>query len=628
MHRIIDTAFSIVQECVDCGFLETCQWFQQAKQVTFDDVTPEQYAEMTPEDIANKVHRNNVPPDYCDQYAFRGIMQKVESFIETATIPEDAGKVVDLVTKLRKPLAELYNEEGGIIDAFDPIVRSIVCRTLAAIDFHFLRKKVDMSALINAVHNNSPRERLMSDYYSTSIYESLLKNARKLSLDDILTCEGKLANAIPAPKPAETTQNQAQITKPAVQSRVEDFIKHVKDSGMEDCGVANLLLLGYTPLVLQGGITDKLRKKYLAEDLTPKSTFKYDHFRELTDELTTEIHKRKYSQHELTVYLSKILTELEGISCSLYPWGKDNQSREISTVVAASGFLDTLSVADANALIAKCKRQLDSDGKQRELDDYYSDLYTMLAEQGKETRSDGETGPFGPIHDITMTMTLFESSLEAALLANGLPVDYHYFEAYANVHFGQEICDIMICSVSGMNPSTVVNTANLLGHSIYTVSLPGESSAEFSYRLFKAGLGEAKMIIPDQNREIPKWAEDEDEPEEQIQKPKAEPQEKKAQPKDNIPTLPPSLKTEKAMAIWKKAQDVGIVDENYEFLGSVSEMAFFAGLFSNHLFGKSNWKIFRKWHEYENYSKTYHEYSGKPTDKLSEEMQLIFSLFQ
>lgn len=628
MQRIIDTAYSVVQSCVECSYMENCDWFRQARSVAFDDVTPDKYTEMTPEDISNKVHRYNIPPDRCDQLAFRGMMVRVEGFLESATIPDDASKVVDLVTKLRKPLAELYNEDGCVIDAFDPIVRAIICRALVAIDFHFLRKKVDISALIEAVHNNYPRERLMSDHYSSSIYYTLVKNARKLSLDDILTCDGPLSKCQPSQPAPQTKQEVKQETKPAVKSWVKNFIDHVKNTKMEDCGVANLLLLGYTPLILQGDISDELRKKYLAEDLTPKASFKYTHYRELTDELTAEIRKRIDNQHQLTVYISKILADLEGLACALFPSGEDDSSREINTVVSVSGFLDSLSVADANALIAQCKRDLNSDGVKRTPNEYYGALYGMLADRAKETRRDDVTGPFSPLHQITETMTLFESSLEAALLANGLPVDYHYFEAYANVGFAQEVCDIMICSVSGLNPATVVNTAKALGHSIYTVSLPGESSAEFSYRLFKAGLGEAKMIIPDQTREIPEWAEDPDTPDDQEQNPKDNKPDKSDPSKTASTTLPPSLKTEKAMAIWKKAQDAGIVDENYEFNGSVSELAFFAGLFSNHLFGQSRWKVFKKWHPYDNYAKTFHEYSGKSPDKLSEEMQQIFSLFQ
>ena len=93
--------------------------------------------------------------------------------------------------------------------------------------------------------------------------------------------------------------------------------------------------------------------------------------------------------------------------------------------------------------------------------------------------------------------------------------------------------------------------------------------------------------------------------------------------------LPPELSTPQAMVIWRKAQELGLVDNHYHFLGKQkNELANFAGSFSMKLFKEIRWTPFEAWHPYDNYIKTYSAYSQLPPKKETETMKKIKTLFQ
>ena len=64
--------------------------------------------------------------------------------------------------------------------------------------------------------------------------------------------------------------------------------------------------------------------------------------------------------------------------------------------------------------------------------------------------------------------------------------------------------------------------------------------------------------------------------------------------KGNIdaPTLPPLLRTDKAMVLWQKAQDAGYVDANYQPLISRTQAALLANYMADKLGIKEKWKVF------------------------------------
>ena len=59
-----------------------------------------------------------------------------------------------------------------------------------------------------------------------------------------------------------------------------------------------------------------------------------------------------------------------------------------------------------------------------------------------------------------------------------------------------------------------------------------------------------------------------------------------------IINLPPSLRTDEAMALLKKAQNAGYIDENYQPLISRTQSAVFAYEMAKKLKIRNKWKIF------------------------------------
>ena len=60
----------------------------------------------------------------------------------------------------------------------------------------------------------------------------------------------------------------------------------------------------------------------------------------------------------------------------------------------------------------------------------------------------------------------------------------------------------------------------------------------------------------------------------------------------DTPTLPPLLRTDKAMVLWQKAQDAGYVDANYQPLISRTQAALLADAIAERLGIKEKWKVF------------------------------------
>ena len=84
------------------------------------------------------------------------------------------------------------------------------------------------------------------------------------------------------------------------------------------------------------------------------------------------------------------------------------------------------------------------------------------------------------------------------------------------------------------------------------------------------------------------------------------------------PDLPPSLSTDEAMTLWKKAQDAGYVDENYQPLISRTQAAILANTIARILGLKPKWKLFEiLW----NRRDMYHDYYQALNQKQSLEFQ-------
>ena len=70
------------------------------------------------------------------------------------------------------------------------------------------------------------------------------------------------------------------------------------------------------------------------------------------------------------------------------------------------------------------------------------------------------------------------------------------------------------------------------------------------------------------------------------------PQKEKEKGKEDTPTLPAALCTEQAMALWRKAQAAGWIDDNYQPLLSRTQAALLANYMADKLGINEKWKVF------------------------------------
>lgn len=91
------------------------------------------------------------------------------------------------------------------------------------------------------------------------------------------------------------------------------------------------------------------------------------------------------------------------------------------------------------------------------------------------------------------------------------------------------------------------------------------------------------------------------------------------------PDLPPSLSTDEAMALWKKAQDAGYVDDNYQPLMSRTQSAVFAFEMANKLKIRNKWKIFEDiWNRKNIRSDYYKAFSQQQYSDFVDEVKKLF----
>ena len=85
------------------------------------------------------------------------------------------------------------------------------------------------------------------------------------------------------------------------------------------------------------------------------------------------------------------------------------------------------------------------------------------------------------------------------------------------------------------------------------------------------------------------------------------PQKEKEKGNEDTPTLPDSLCTEQAMALWRKAQRAGYVDEHYQPLLSRTQAALLADTMAERLGIKEKWKVFETFWKRKNMYRDYYK---------------------
>ena len=103
------------------------------------------------------------------------------------------------------------------------------------------------------------------------------------------------------------------------------------------------------------------------------------------------------------------------------------------------------------------------------------------------------------------------------------------------------------------------------------------------------------------------------------------PQKEKEKGKEDTPTLPAPLGTEQAMALWRKAQAAGWIDDNYQPLLSRTQAALLADAMAERLGIKEKWKVFEGlWNRKNMYHDYYQALDQRKTLFFRDEIKKIF----
>lgn len=95
--------------------------------------------------------------------------------------------------------------------------------------------------------------------------------------------------------------------------------------------------------------------------------------------------------------------------------------------------------------------------------------------------------------------------------------------------------------------------------------------------------------------------------------------------KTDVPVLSPQLSTEQAMTLWKKAQDAGWIDANYQPLISRTQSALLAYDMAKRLGIREKWKVFGElWHRTKMYKDYYQALEQKQSLVFQDKLKLLF----
>ena len=89
--------------------------------------------------------------------------------------------------------------------------------------------------------------------------------------------------------------------------------------------------------------------------------------------------------------------------------------------------------------------------------------------------------------------------------------------------------------------------------------------------------------------------------------------------------LPPQLSTDQAIKLWKKAQDAGYVDDNYQPLISRTQSAILVFEMARRLGLREKWKVFGElWHRTKMYKDYYQALEQKQSLLFQDKLKLLF----
>ena len=505
MKDIIDFASKTVDLCVKCDSRSTCKWFGIiAENVILDDITPEEYANLTYEEIATRIHENAGDPICGVQRSLDEILETVEGMIEHAVIPNFSQELIELLNKMARLEKRLKRLPDTCRDVFDAIVRAIVERCLSAIDYYYLNLGLDIYPLIQNIHADYRRTKMLHQYYLEGVVNVLLSQARKLTLDQIVSWKealwqlknivtesagGPEQNSIPdtddIPEAIKTDDWSLQgdeshfvIFSSVMQTTIKtinphpvtrSFINYLTSSNVVNYIKAFSMSFGFDPSP-EKSIDDFFDTEFISQNITPRMDFEFDNMPGIYKEITQEVRQRKKDEGQLHLYICALMSELSYIGLLLFPRYNDfGQQKRYMLFDLVEVFHDHSREKFSNAW-AEAMTQTESFININH-PNFYSELVEALGNELLTSSYPEHDRSLTGIKDLRNLYRHYIAAIEAALLINKVEHNCLYYGLDVGACFTRKIPYDFIPGLTGLSQHAIVNLSNNLGHNVIS---PGQ----------------------------------------------------------------------------------------------------------------------------------------------------------
>ena len=498
MNDIITLINTYIDKCANCHPEDkyNCGWFHTLCESKADDsdFTPDQYLEKTYEELAC-INEKEAGRPYCgSQDTFDSLMLKVRAMLKRAKVPTDSEQLLQLLTDIVQMEQRIDRLDSECEVAFTNPVMAVMEACLAHIDYYYLKEGLDIYPLIESVHGDYHRTRLLKNSYIGGVVNVLLQKAHKLTVEQVVEYPGDLLHLIPVPSfedldklKLESQQPEPEAEKPVIESDegkspLEVITKLLTSQPACDFVAAVSMYLGVRPSNYHEPFAYYKKNGFIDKNLYPKQFYIFPHVKELIEELKQEIATRMDNERELNLYMSRILSPFQYIVPLLHPGGRGYDTAALEVAFGVSGLYKDYTIKRFAKVFHKAAEEAAGQvGVEDER--YYELLHDLLRDKYFDDKISEEDFVLTSIYDMRNVLNILQCAVEAALLFNGVPHDYKYYQKLTGVQFLSGVTDVLLSIYTGLSTESVKNMVKACGHSIYFATKDGETMDDFVLRL-------------------------------------------------------------------------------------------------------------------------------------------------
>lgn len=506
MDRILTRLQTYIDQCYKCSDWEdgTCGWFTQLANSNIQDteVTPEQYFKMTYKEEALAIHREVGHPRCRLQVTFSELLDQVEEMIDNqVTVPFIARDLNNLLNQMKRLEGRLEHLPSDFEHVFRAPAEAIIERCLTHIDYVYLENGLDIIDLISNVHGNHDRVRLLHEYYIEDVVDGYLEKKKEFSVKELMAHKGDLRELTGRTPSSDDEESIKKEIDEKITPEFVDFLLRPEPEehhSVNDCldFLANLKVLNFlqavalcfgceikSPLIRKGK-----KEQFIEESLKLRQLTFYPWVDHLAEEISNEIKSRRDNEHEIDIYVTELLANFDGISAALYPRDHSIASIELIQVQSLAHTFCRYDFSKFRTLFKKAKRKA-ATLYDVEAAEYYTTIRTLMEKEYFDENEDSNLDDvLANIRNILTSITLFESALEGALLINGIPHDYIYYEELTGVKLTQAVTQSDISVVVDQTSEAIKHYATKLQHRVIINMLPDETYQDYKERMLKGAI--------------------------------------------------------------------------------------------------------------------------------------------